>query len=84
MVLAALAATMGFTKAGIVGGTLASQWMSAYAISHGGAVAAGSGVAIMQALGAGAGVAALAPLAGPAAIVGSIVAGGYGIYKYLK
>ncbi|KAM9116600.1 interferon alpha-inducible protein 27-like protein 1 [Pangshura tecta] len=42
---------VGFTGAGIAGGTLAAKMMSAAAIANGGGVAAGSAVAMLQSVG---------------------------------
>ncbi|XP_054148512.1 interferon alpha-inducible protein 27-like protein 2A [Melozone crissalis] len=45
-------AALGFTKAGILAGSIAAKMMSAAAIANGGGVAAGSTVAVLQSIGA--------------------------------
>ncbi|XP_057896428.1 interferon alpha-inducible protein 27-like protein 2A [Melospiza georgiana] len=45
-------AALGFTKAGILAGSVAAKMMSAAAIANGGGVAAGSAVAVLQSIGA--------------------------------
>ncbi|XP_074411893.1 interferon alpha-inducible protein 27-like protein 2A [Zonotrichia albicollis] len=45
-------AALGFTKAGILAGSIAAKMMSAAAIANGGGVAAGSTVAVLQSVGA--------------------------------
>lgn len=58
---------VGFTSAGIAGGSLAASMMSSAAIANGGGIAAGSAVAVLQSFGA-AGI--------PAAVSAGIGAGG--------
>ncbi|XP_026166364.1 interferon alpha-inducible protein 27-like protein 2A [Mastacembelus armatus] len=67
-------AVIGFTKAGILAGSIAAKLMSWAAISNGGGVAAGSLVAFFQSLGA-AGVSAATTVAvgGIGAAVGWLI-----------
>ncbi|KAJ8245202.1 hypothetical protein COCON_G00235840 [Conger conger] len=65
---------LGFTTAGIAGGTIASSMMSAAAIANGGGVAAGTAVAALQSLGAaGVSTAVSAAASGVAAAIGAIL-----------
>jgi hypothetical protein len=77
----AAAQAVGFSSAGIVGGSWAASMMSASAIANGGGVASGSAVAVAQSIGAlgalPAGMAAAAALAGGSALG----LAGYGIYR---
>ncbi|XP_074516834.1 interferon alpha-inducible protein 27-like protein 1 isoform X3 [Sebastes fasciatus] len=65
---------IGFTSAGIAASSIAAGMMSSAAVANGGAVAAGSTVAVLQALGAGGlTAAATAAAAGAGAGVGGTV-----------
>ncbi|XP_071800853.1 uncharacterized protein [Asterias amurensis] len=64
----------GFTAGGIAAGSYAAGMMSSAAIANGGAIAAGSGVAVLQSVGAaGLGVAGIAVVGGAGAVVGAAV-----------
>ncbi|XP_063882632.1 uncharacterized protein LOC135112272 [Scylla paramamosain] len=67
-------AAAGFTSAGIAAGSLAASMMSSAAIANGGAIAAGSTVAVLQSIGA-VGI----PLAANVAIAGGATAAGLGV-----
>lgn len=71
---------VGFTSAGIAGGSWAAGMMSSAAIANGGGVAAGSLVAVLQSAGAaGIGTTATAALGGTGAGLGATI--GYGFSK---
>jgi len=71
---------VGFTSAGIAAGSAAAGMMSSAAIANGGAIAAGSTVAVLQSVGAaGLGVTGAAAVGGAGAATGGIV-GGMGAY----
>lgn len=73
-------AGLGFGAGGIVAGSYAASMMSAAAIANGGAVAAGSSVAILQSIGAaGFGVAGLMGVGAAGAGVGAAVGAGAGV-----
>ena len=71
---------IGFTAAGISGGSIAAGMMSGAAIANGGGVAAGGLVATLQTVGA----IGMAGAVFPAAVIGGLGFGGFLLYKYIK
>ncbi len=73
---------VGFTAGGIAAGSYAASMMSAAAVANGGAIAAGSTVAVLQSVGAaGLGTAGVAVVGGAGATVGATASGVAGAFQ---